>query len=145
MKLSQKGLDFIKYFEGCKLKAYLDPAGIATIGYGNTRIARLGLKISSYQAEALLKEDIIIKEAEINRLNLNLNQNQFDAIVSFVFNLGIGNLKRSTLYKLLQKNPNNFMIAFEFPKWRRANGKVIPGLERRRKREAQMYFTGKGV
>lgn len=145
MKLSQRGLNFIKHFEGCKLKAYLDPAGITTIGYGNTRIARLDLEISRYQAETLLKEDISIKEAEINRLNLNLNQDQFDAIVSFVFNLGIGNLKRSTLYKLLQKNPNNFMIAFEFPKWRRANGKVIPGLERRRKHEAQMYFTGKGV
>lgn len=145
MKLSQRGLNFIKHFEGCKLKAYLDPAGITTIGYGNTRIARLDLEISRYQAETLLKEDIRIKEIEVNRLNLTLNQDQFDAIVSFVFNLGIGNLKRSTLYKLLQKNPNNFMIAFEFPKWRRANGKVIPGLERRRKHEAQMYFTGKGV
>lgn len=142
MITSQKGIELNKYFESCKLTSYLCPAGVWTIGYGHTRTARSGMTITRFQAEQLLKEDLLIVETQINKLDLNLNQNQFDALVSFTFNLGIGNLKKSKLLQLIKLDPNDFLIAFEFPKWRKANGVVLKGLERRRKIEAQLYFTG---
>lgn len=145
MKISQTGIDLIKYFEGCKLIAYLDDSGTWTIGYGHTRVARSGWKINQEEAEELLRNDLMHSEALIRGLGLSLNQNQFDALVSFVYNVGIGNLKQSTLYRLLKKDPNNFFIAYEFPKWRKSGGVILPGLERRRKAEARLYFTGKGV
>jgi len=145
MRISQTGIDLIKYYEGCKLKAYQDNVGVWTIGYGHTRIARSGWVISQNEAEELLKTDLLHSEALIRGLGLELGQNQFDALVSLVYNIGIGNLRRSTLLKILRLDPNDFSLAYEFPKWRKAGGKILPGLEKRRKAEAKLYFTGKGV
>jgi lysozyme len=145
MRISQIGIDLIKFFEGCKLTAYLDASGTWTIGYGHTRLARSGWIINQAEAEDLLKTDLLHTEALIRGLGLSLNQNQFDALVSLVYNIGIGNLRRSTLLRMLQKDPNDFFLVYEFPKWRKAGGKILPGLERRRKAEAILYFTGKGV
>lgn len=145
MKTSKKGIDLIKHFEGCKLIGYMCPAGVPTIGYGHTRVAKVGWRISEEAAEKLLVEDLTIFEAQINKLDLDLTQDQFDAIVSFVFNLGIGNFQKSTLLKLIKADPTDFYIAFEFLKWTRAGRVVLPGLELRRKAEAKLYFTGRSV
>lgn len=145
MKTSQKGIDLIKHFEGCRLVGYPDFTGIATIGYGHTRVAKIGWKITEEAAEKLLVEDLTIIEAQLNKLNLDLTQNQFDAVVSFVFNLGIGNFSKSTLLKKIKQDQTNFDIAFEFIKWTRAGRTILPGLELRRKAEAKLYFTGRGV
>ncbi|MDA3906520.1 MAG: lysozyme [Bacteroidales bacterium] len=145
MKISQKGIDFIKHFEGCKLEAYLDAGSVPTIGYGHTTVTTMGYKITQTQADQLLKEDLRITEILVNRLEINLNQNQFDAIISFVYNCGIGNFKKSRLLRLIKEYPDNSQIVNEFKKWRKGGGKVLPGLERRRMAEAVLYFTGKGV
>lgn len=145
MKTSQKGIELIKYFEGCKLRAYLDATGIPTIGYGHTLTARMGLTITQEKADFLLNDDLLITENQINKLNLNLNQNQFDALVSFIYNVGIGNFHKSTLLRLVKVDASDFLIAFEFIKWTKAGRSVLPGLETRRKKEAKLYFTGKGV
>ena len=145
MRTSKKGIDFIKHFEGCKLAAYLDAAGVPTIGYGHTVIAKIGMCITQKTAEQLLREDLIMTEVPLKRLELNLTQNQFDALVSLIFNIGIGNFKKSTLLKLIKVYPDNSQIVNEFKKWRKAGGKILPGLERRRQAEAVLYFTGEGV
>lgn len=145
MKTSPKGIELIKYFEGCKLRAYLDATSIPTIGYGHTLTARMGLVITQEKADLLLKDDLFFAETHINKLNLILQQNQFDALVSFIYNVGIGNFNKSSLLRLVKENPNNFFIAFEFIKWTKAGTVVLPGLALRRKTEAKLYFTGKGV
>ena len=141
MKTSDKGIGLIKRFEGLRLKAYLCPAGKPTIGYGHTKDVKLGDVITEEEAEQLLREDLIVVENEINRHNLNLNQNQFDALVSFVYNVGIGNFRTSTLLKKIKANPNDKTIANEFKRWVYSNGKRLPGLVKRREEEAELYFT----
>lgn len=127
--------------EGLRLEAYLCPAGVWTIGYGHTKGAKPGMTITRQQAEALLREDLLTAENTVNRLHLKLNQNQFDALVSFVFNVGSGNFQRSTLLKKIQANANDPAIASEFNKWNRGGGRVLPGLVKRRKQEAELYFS----
>lgn len=140
------------------LQPKMCPAGVWTEGYGHAILDSNGQQIKGCENKALayrfamvkndkqaldlLALDLMIVENQINHLGLILNQHQFDAIASFTFNLGIGNFRNSTLLKLIRKNPNSFMIAYELPKWRRANGKILPGLERRRRSEASLYFTG---
>jgi len=142
---SKNGIELMHHFEGCKLKAYLDSGGVATIGRGHTRTAIMGMKITQEQADDLFVEDLLETETRVNGLNLNINQNQFDAIVSLVYNIGIGSFKRSTLLKLIRIYPDNSQIVNEFKKWRKAGGRVLKGLERRRMAEAVLYFTGKGI
>lgn len=141
MKTSDNGIELIKRFEGLRLKAYLCPAGKPTIGYGHTKDVKLGDVITEEEAEQLLREDLIAVENEINKHNLNLNQNQFDALVSFVYNVGIGNFRSSTLLKKIKANPNDESIANEFKRWVYSNGKRLPGLVKRREEEAELYFT----
>lgn len=141
MKTSNKGIDLIKKYEGFRAKAYKCPAGKWTIGYGHTLNVKSTDVISLDEAEYFLKKDVEFAENEVNRHNLNINQNQFDALVSFVFNLGVGNFTRSTLLRKIKSNPNDPTIREEFEKWIYADGKVLNGLVRRRKDEADLYFT----
>lgn len=147
MQISIRGLDLIKEFEGFKSKAYPDPATGAkpyTIGYGTTMYpdgmrVKLGDSCTKEQAEKWLEIDCNRRAQAIG--NLKVNQNQFDAIVSFCYNLGLGNWNRSTLRKKIMMNPNDPTIRDEFMKWIRAAGKVMNGLKRRRKAEADLYFS----
>ena len=141
MRTSRKGIEFIKAHEGLRLDAYLCPAGVPTIGYGHTYNVKMGDRITAGQAERLLIGDLIVAETEVNRYGFDLTQNQFDALVSFVFNVGAGNFRSSTLLKRLRANPNDPDIANQFKRWVYGGGKVLPGLVRRRKDEAELYFN----
>ncbi|MEG1693615.1 MAG: lysozyme [Bacteroidales bacterium] len=142
MKIGNKGIELIKNFEGFSSTAYRCPAGILTIGYGHTRNVSCSQVISKLQAEDLLRIDIIDAEQAVTRLvNKKLTQNQFDALVSFAFNCGIGNLIKSTLLKKVNINPSDSSIAYEFNRWNKANGNVLKGLTRRREAEANLYFS----
>lgn len=141
MKTSDKGIDLIKKYEGLRLNAYLDAVGVWTIGYGHTLNVKSTDVIDKAQAEYFLRQDVEFAEKEVNKHNLNINQNQFDALVSFVFNLGVGNFARSTLLRKIKSNANDPTIRKEFERWIYAGGKVLNGLVRRRKEEANLYFT----
>lgn len=139
MKTGHKGIALIKQFEGLRLEAYLDPIGIPTIGYGHTQGVEMGDRITEAEAENYLRSDLEIGENELNRLEVALNQNQFDALSSFIFNLGIGNFRRSTLLKKVLNNPCDTSIGHEFMRWVYAGGVVLKGLERRRRAEYELY------
>jgi len=146
-KISKKGLDLIKKFEGLKLKPYLCSAGVPTIGYGNTLYEngkKVSLKdtiITEQRATELLSNSLKNLEQHVDSFcRDDINQNQFDALVSFAFNLGPYNLK-STLLKKVNKNPNDPTIRDEFMRWTKAGGKVLKGLVERRKCEADLYFS----
>lgn len=143
MGLSQAGLNLIKSHEGLRTTAYQDPVGIWTIGYGHTGTAKPGQKITEAQAEQLLRQDVGWAEAAVRKnVKVPLTQGQFDALVSFTFNLGAGALGRSTLLKKL--NAGDYAGAqAEFGRFVHAGGRVLPGLVRRRNEEAQM-FGGRG-
>jgi len=141
MKTSSKGIDLIKKYEGLRLDAYLDAVGVWTIGYGHTLNVKSTDVITLDEAEYFLRQDVEFAEKEVNKHNLNINQNQFDALVSFVFNLGVGNFARSTLLRKIKSNPNDPTIRKEFERWIYAGGKILNGLVRRRKEEADLYFT----
>ncbi|MES2729928.1 MAG: lysozyme [Pseudomonadota bacterium] len=142
MNLSEIGLNLIKHFEGCQLKAYLDQAGIPTIGYGHIKRVKMGDTCTLEQAEQWLKEDVAESEASVNRLvTVPINQFQFDALVSFVFNLGTGNFFKSTLRKLLNKK-DYIGCANEFPKWRFAGSVISNGLVKRRQAEKDLFLKG---
>ena len=145
-KGSQKLIDLIKKFEGCKLEAYKCPAGIPTIGFGSTlyengeRI-KLGDKIDLKRAEQLLANTLGTYELFVDaNTRDDISQGQFDALVDFAYNCGNGNLKSSTLLKKVNLNPNDKTIKDEFMKWTRANGKIMNGLINRRKAEVEVYF-----
>lgn len=138
--------ELIKSFEGLFLKAYLDPIGIPTIGYGSIRHPNgdrvvMGQRITLEQADEYLRHEVDKVAEQVNALKLPVNQHQFDALVSFTFNLGIGNLKASTLLKKVSNNPADPTIRTEFNKWNKAGGQVLAGLTRRRKAEAHLYFS----
>ena len=140
MNVSETGIELIKKFEGCVLKAYKCPAGIWTIGYGHTLGVKEGQTITKKQAESFLKQDLIRFELTVNNLvNVPLNQCQFDALVSFCYNLGSGNLKSSTLLKLLNKGDYNG-AADQFERWVYAGGKKLPGLVKRRIAEKELFL-----
>lgn len=142
MKISQKGTDLIKSFEGLELKAYKDSVGVTTIGYGSTGShVSMGMTITKEQAEQLLKKDLERFEKGVSDIvKVPLNQNQFDALVSFSFNLGLGSLKSSTLLKKL--NFSDYIGASkEFERWNRAGGKVLAGLTRRRIAERDLFLS----
>lgn len=140
MNVSETGIELIKKFEGCVLKAYKCPAGVWTIGYGHTSGVKEGQTITKAQAEELLKLDLKQFEIGVNNLvNVPLNQNQFDALVSFCYNLGAGNLKSSTLLKLLNKG-NYIGAAEQFDRWIYARGKKLSGLVKRRSAEKELFL-----
>ena len=145
MELSQKGKDLIMQFEGCKLTAYQDSVGIWTIGYGNiyyeNNVAvKKGDIITHNRAIELF--NLIVKRFEVDvdlLVTSNVNQNQFDAMVSLAYNIGIGNFKSSSLLKMVNNGPSNTAIYLQFLRWNKAKGEVIPGLTRRRIAESNLY------
>ncbi|MEA4916540.1 lysozyme [Proteiniphilum sp.] len=169
MKTSNKGITLIKEFESLHdgdlkkigLQPKMCPAGLWTEGYGRLVLDNKGNRLSGEankdkayhfsrikteaQAESALREDLEERESMVNSLGLHFSQGQFDALVSFVYNVGFANLKSSTLLKKARKNLNDISIANEFAKWNKArvNGvlKVLPGLTRRRKAESDLYFS----
>jgi len=148
MKISQTGLDLIKKFEGFSAKPYLCPAGVPTIGYGatyytnGTRVTMSDPSISEEWAEQLLSNMAHIYEKGVESLVIpKITQNQFDALVSFAYNVGVTNFRKSTLLRLINKDPNNPEITTQFMKWVRGGGKVINGLIKRRQIESKLYFT----
>ena len=137
----------IKEFEGLRLEAYRDDAGVLTIGYGHTGPynsrgdkVRRGDKISRGYAYELLKNDLGATEAAVRRLKVARTQGQFDALVSFAFNLGINRLNSSTLLKTIRNGGSRSEIKREFLRWVYAGGKKLSGLERRRQWEAKRFF-----
>ena len=143
MKASVDAYELIKQSEGLLLKAYLCPAGIWTIGYGHTSGVSPNSFITIQEADEYLHRDVATIEMQLNKLNLSLRQCQWDAIVSFVFNVGIGNFKASTLLAKIRINPDDNSIIDEFLRWVYANGKVIRGLQKRRLTEMKLYFSDK--
>lgn len=141
MKTSNEGIALIKQHEGFRSGAYRCPAGVWTIGYGHTSGVSQGDQTDEAEAEALLREDLAAAEAAVNRLCPPLAQNRFDALVSFVFNVGEGNFAKSTLLKCVQANPSNPNIRGELTRWNKSGGMVLAGLIRRRKAEANLYFA----
>jgi len=140
MRTSSAGRKLIKRHEGLSLKAYKDPVGVWTIGWGHTGPdAREGNEITNSRAESLLSQDIREAEDDIRRLvKRDLTQGQFDALVSFTFNLGAGALQRSTLRRKVNREEHADVPA-EFHKWVWAGGKRLNGLVKRRKAEALAY------
>lgn len=147
MVITNKLKDLVREFEGCKLKAYKCPAGIWTIGYGNTqyengKAVKEGEVITLERAEQLLEVILIKFVQQVGELvKSKINQNQKDALTDFAYNCGVGNLRSSTLLKKVNADPNDKTIRTEFEKWTRANGKVLNGLVKRRNAEANLYFT----
>lgn len=140
MKTSKNGINLIKKYEGCRLTAYKCPANVWTIGYGHTKGVKQGMKITNAQAETYLKQDLVTYENAVNKyVKVSINQNQFDALVSFSFNCGTGALKTSTLLKKLNKKDYSG-AANEFLKWNKSNGKVLNGLTKRRKEERTLFL-----
>ena len=141
MKICNPGLDIIKASEGLRLTAYRCPADVWTIGYGHTKGVKPGDKCTVSQADQYLREDCSDAEWAVNaQVTVPINQNQFDALVSFVFNLGGTNLKTSTLLQKL--NGADYVgAALEFPRWNKAGSKVLPGLVKRRAAEQTLFST----
>ena len=139
MKIGAAGIALIKQFEGCRLQAYQDSVGVWTIGYGSTTDVAPGQIITQAQAEQRLLEDVKHAEACVNgAVTVPLTQNEFDACVSFVFNLGCGNFRKSTLLrKLLDSDYDG--ASLEFRRWDKAGGQVLAGLTRRRAAEERLF------
>ena len=127
-------------FEGLRLKAYKDAAGVPTIGYGHTHNVRMGDRITSWYAKDLLSEDIAYFEDQVKELDVARTEGQLDALVSFAFNLGIDRLKKSTLLKVIREGGSKSQIKREFKRWVYADGKKLKGLERRREWETKRFF-----
>jgi lysozyme len=147
-KTSDKGIELIKRFEGLSLKPYLCPANVPTIGYGNTfykngkKVTLNDKPITEQKAVEMLKQSLEKFEQDVDSYTTDsITQNQFDALVSFCYNLGPANLKSSTLLKKVNANPNDETIKDEFLKWTKAGGRKLAGLVKRREAEAALYFS----
>ncbi len=143
METSHKGIDLIKEFEGFSSEAYRCQAGVLTIGYGHTGNVREGQRCSREDAERWLIQDIAAAERFVNyeTQGVKLRQCQFDALVSFCYNVGGNAFSGSTLLKKVSVNPDNPTIREEFSRWIYAGGRVSSGLVNRREAEADMYFS----
>jgi len=148
MKLSDKGYDLIKKFEGYSDRPYKCPAGISTIGYGNTYYPNgTKVKITDKQITREYANEILAHIADefaedvLKLVKSKITVNQLNALTSFAYNVGVANLAKSTLLKLVNINPNDGNIAKEFLKWNKASGKVLNGLTNRRIAESALYFT----
>lgn len=146
MRASENGINLIKQFEGCRLTAYQDSVGVWTIGYGWTqpvdgKPVGKGMDITQKKADDLLKQGVVQYEAGVHGLvTVQLNQNQYDALVDFAYNLGVNALKGSTLLKKL--NTGDYSgAANEFTKWNKAGGKELAGLTRRREAEKSLFLS----
>ena len=144
MKISSDGIELIKKFEGCRLQAYRCPAGVPTIGFGHTKGVKIGDKITQQQAEDFLMEDVRPIEVLLNKMGINFCQRQFDALISWIFNLGSGNFNNSTMKRYIIQDKADIYITDQMVKWFNAAGKPLAGLKLRRIAEANM-FLGKEV
>ena len=141
MNISRAGLTLIKGFEKLRLTAYLDAVGVWTIGYGHTLSAMPGMQISELRALDLLQQDVENAEFAVQSfVHAPLTQYQFDALVSFVFNIGVGAFRSSTILRLINERAADMRIAAEFKRWVYGNGKKLGGLEVRRAAERRMYL-----
>lgn len=147
MKVSDKGIKLLHQFEGCKLTAYLCPAKVWTIGYGNTfyldgKPVQEGDTISQDEAEDLFKNILVnFENCVLKGLGkTKVNQNQFDALVSLAYNIGCGNFRKSSVLRFVSLNPKDQAIETAFLMWNKAGGKVSRGLQRRREAESELYF-----
>ena len=139
METSSEGISLIQKFEGCELEAYQCSAGVWTIGYGHTKDVVEGMTITKEQAEQMLVDELHEYENYINEyVTVALSQNQFDALVSWVYNLGPANLKSSTMLKVLNSGEYEDVPA-QMKRWNKAGGKVLEGLIRRREAEACLF------
>lgn len=147
MKTSTRMIDLIKQWEGLRLRAYLCAANVLTIGYGHTAGVKPGMKISQADADELFRQDLMQVEEQLAALasesGVTLTQGQFDALCSFLFNLGIGSLKGSTLWRKVCANTAEPTIVSEFGRWVYAGGKRLKGLEARRQTEAEFWEGGR--
>lgn len=157
MKISNQGIELIKHFEGLKLKPYLCPALIVTWGYGTIIKNEKGKTLRGEESlQKILKtwspktekdaEDELLKELEsyekqIDSLSLELSQNEFDSLVSFIYNLGFNRLLESTLLKRIKEKKGDIKEAFLM--WNKCNGKPLDGLTKRRNAESELFLTGK--
>ncbi len=150
MKTSQTGLNLIKKYEGLRLEPYLCPAKIPTIGYGatyyppgtNKKVSLSDPPITEAFAESLLKEMLVQYEHGVERyVQSEINQNQFDALVSFAYNLGLGSLKSNTLLIKVNNDPCDPDMTNQFNRWVKAGGRTLQGLVKRRQEEALLYFS----
>ena len=147
MRLDENGYKLIADFEGLRLKPYLDSVNIPTIGYGNTfyldgkKVTMLDKPITKGEAFEMFKiiADGFARQVE-KKLTKPVNQNQFNALVSLAYNIGIGNFYKSTLLRYVNLNPKDGNIAKEFLKWNKARGQVLKGLTSRRMKESSLYF-----
>ena len=140
MTHSQKAIDLVREFEGCRLTSYQDQGGVWTIGYGHTDAVHENQTCTEEQAIEWLNDDLKIADTAVNRLvSVKITQNQFDALVDFVFNLGGGNFQTSSLLKFLNMG-QSLLAAREFQRWDRIGTKEIPGLLRRRLAERDLFL-----
>lgn len=140
MTTSNQGKNLIKEAEGLRLDAYRCPAGIPTIGWGHTKGVKLGQHITVQQAEDMLVEDIAPIERLLNGLKINFRQEQFDALVSWIFNFGEGKFKGSTMYKRIIANAKDEEITDQLVKWINTAGRPLLGLMKRRVAEANLFI-----
>ena len=139
MKVSQDCIDLVKFFEGFEAIAYLCPASVWTIGYGRTRNVKEGDVVNEKQAERDLLEELEEFGYQVSStVKVSLEQSQFDALTSWTYNLGVGNLQSSTLLKKLNSGDKN-SVPSEMLRWNKAAGKVLAGLTRRREAEAKLW------
>ncbi len=141
-KISDKGITFIKGWEGIKLKAYKDVKGELTIGIGHTKGVKPGQKCTAAEAYQWMREDLAPIERFLSSRFPTIRQWQMDALCSFAYNVGLGNLQKSTLWRMCLHGAPGDQIEREFAKWNRAGGKVIDGLTKRRKAEGRLYTQG---
>jgi lysozyme len=146
MKISSKGLQILKHYEGLRLKSYDDGGGVWTIGYGTTKINGKpvvpGMTCSEEQAESYLKADLAKFEARVDKsVTVELTQSEFDALVVFAYNIGEGAFAASTLVKLLNKG-QKCDVPVQLLRWNKDNGKVLAGLTKRRQSEGDLFKLG---
>ena len=142
MNISNEGISLIKKFEGCELEAYKCAAGVWTIGYGHTKDVREGMTISKEQADNMLLNELDVYCLHVEKaVKVDLKQCEFDALVSWTYNLGPTNLNNSTMLKVLNDKDFN-EVPHQLKRWNKADGKVLQGLVRRREAEA-LLFEGK--
>ena len=139
LKTSQEGISLIKSFEGCELTAYLCSAGVPTLGFGHTRDVSMGDTCTQEEAESMLAEDLVEFEDYVKKyVETDLQQNEFDALVAWTYNLGPKNLSESTLLKELNAG-NLEEVPRQMKRWNRAGGEVLDGLIRRREAESRLF------
>ena len=139
MKTSEEAIQAIKCFEGLRLAAYRCPGGVWTIGYGHTKGVRDGMACTETEADRWLREDLEESERAVTALAVCKGQGQFDALVDFVFNLGIGSLKRSALLRCIRRGDTDEEVCRQFRRWVYSGGRKLQGLVKRREWDAKRW------